>query len=48
MIETFAHGVSCGGVTLCQVFPPSRVTWISPSSVPAQMVPISTYDGAIV
>ena len=25
--------------------PPSRVTWTSPSSVPAQIVPISTGDG---
>ena len=37
MIETFAHGTSCGGVTSVQFVPPLRVTWISPSSVPAQI-----------
>ena len=26
-----------GGVTLAHVLPPSRVTWIRPSSEPAQM-----------
>jgi hypothetical protein len=46
--DTLAHGVSCGGVTLRQVTPPLRVTWMSPSSVPAQMIFSLMYDGAIV
>ncbi len=48
MIETFDQGVSAGGVTSFHVLPPSRVTWIRPSSVPTQIVRSSRYDGAIV
>ena len=44
--ETLLHGVSSGGVTFFQVLPPSRVTWIRPSSVPAQIVLTSLCDGA--
>ena len=43
---TFAQGTSCFGVTSCQVFPPSRVRWISPSSVPAQRTAASLGEGA--
>ena len=48
MIDTFAHGFSAGGVTFFHVFPPSVVTWIRPSSVPTQMRPASSGDGAMV
>ena len=38
MSETFAHGVELPAASRSSsVLPPSRVTWISPSSVPAQM-----------
>ena len=47
-IETLAHGTSADGVTSFHVVPPSRVTWISPSSVPAQMTLPSTAEGATV
>src|SRR5580700_10816802 len=45
-METLLQEVSCGGVTFSQFFPPSRVIWIRPSSVPAQRVPASLNDGA--
>ena len=48
MMDTLAHGPISGGVTFFQVLPLSRVTWISPSSVPAQIVFESTGLGAIV
>src|SRR5690348_7822459 len=35
--NTRHHGFNCGGVTLSQCEPPSRVTQIRPSSVPAQI-----------
>ena len=35
------------GVTFVHVFPPSRVSWTSPSSVPTQMVCASNGDSAI-
>src|SRR6478609_5836497 len=38
MLKMRVHGFMAGGVTLFQVAPPSRVTWIWPSSVPAQIV----------
>ena len=34
------------GVTFAQFFPPSRVSWTRPSSVPAQIVPASCGDSA--
>src|SRR5437773_9114575 len=37
-----------GGVTLVHVLPPSRVTWIKPVLVPAQITPAATVDGASV
>ena len=49
MIETLLHGRPApGGVTSVQLRPPSRVTWISPSSVPTQILFASRSDGAIV
>ena len=44
--ETLLHGVSAGGVTFFHVLPPSRVTWIRPSSVPAQSTFTSRFEGA--
>src|ERR1035437_5238230 len=35
------------GVTFAQVVPPSSVTWINPSSDPAQMTLVVRFDGAI-
>src|SRR6185503_12772373 len=50
MIEILLHGrdLSAGGVTSFHVLPPSNVTWIRPSSLPAQMTFSFTYDGASV
>ena len=36
-----------GGVTLFQVLPSSRVTWIKPSSVPTQTVATRSGEGPI-
>ncbi len=46
---TVAHSGSpaMAPVTLVQVFPPSRVTWTRPSSLPAQMTPFCFGDSAI-
>ena len=35
MLKIRVHGLIDGGVTLVHASPPSRVTWIWPSSVPA-------------
>ncbi len=48
MMETLLHEVSAGGVISFQLFPPSRVTWMRPSSVPTQMVFASLCEGATV
>jgi hypothetical protein len=40
------QGASPFGVTFCQVAPPSRVMWTSPSSEPAQSVLASWRDSA--
>ena len=48
IIDTFAHGPNEGGVTLVHAAPPFDVTWINPSSVPAQMREPSIGDGASV
>src|SRR5204862_3426444 len=48
IIEMRAHSGSPGGVTFFQVFPPSRVTCISPSSEPAQITPAVRGDSAMV
>src|ERR1700674_2946210 len=45
-MQTLSHGFNFGGVTFCQLFPPSRVMWIKPSSVPAQIVSTSLNEGA--
>src|SRR5262245_6969756 len=45
MTLTPAGGIF-GGVTLLHVFPPSRVTWMNPVLVPAQITPGMTGDGA--
>src|SRR5207245_9151550 len=45
---TLLHSETLGGVTFCQVLPASFVTWMFPSSVPAQITPSRTCDGAIV
>src|SRR5690349_7894426 len=38
MLKMRVHALIEGGVTLVHVAPPSRVTWMVPSSVPAQMI----------
>ena len=48
MSDTFAQGPSAAGVTLLHSLPPFRVTWINPSSVPAQMTAASIGEGATV
>src|SRR5688500_191391 len=50
MMEILLHGrcFSTGGVTSFHVRPPLNVTWIRPSSLPAQMMFSLMYDGAIV
>ncbi len=40
--------MSFGGVTLVQVFPPSRVRWINPSSDPTQIKPFVIGDSLMV
>src|ERR1051326_940488 len=49
MLLTVPHSGRLGMflVTLVQFLPPSRVTWTSPSLVPAQMVPASFGDSAM-
>ena len=44
---TQAHSGNCRGVTFCQLFPPSRVRWTSPSSLPAQMRSFCAGDSAM-
>src|SRR5881409_2044234 len=46
--ETLLHGVSAGGVTLVQVFPPSRVRLMTPSSEPVQIMFRFLNEGATV
>ena len=48
MIEMRGHSPIPLGVTFAQLFPASRVTWINPSSDPAQITPACTGDSAIV
>src|SRR5262249_33293906 len=36
MLKMRVHGLICGGVTFVHFAPPSIVTWMLPSSVPAQ------------
>ena len=44
--DTFCQADNCGGVMLFQCAPPSVVSQIRPSSVPAQMRLMSSGDGA--
>src|SRR6266702_187480 len=44
---TLLHSETLGGVTFCHVLPASFVTCMFPSSVPAQIRPSRTCDGAI-
>src|SRR5215210_2106380 len=50
MMEILLHGrcLSAGGVTSVHVRPPLNVTWINPSSLPAQSTLSFTYEGASV
>src|SRR5262245_55189069 len=45
MLKMRVHGLIAGGVTFVHFAPPSIVTWILPSSVPAQMTFTSFGDG---
>ena len=47
-VNTFMKSVTCGGVTLVHVAPPSAVVAMTPSSVPIQMRLMSWYEGPIV
>src|SRR5665213_374798 len=44
MLKMRVHGLICDGVTLFHFAPPSIVTWMLPSSVPAQITLISRGD----
>src|SRR5262245_45804787 len=46
MLKIRVHGLICGGVTSVHLTPPSIVTWMLPSSVPAQSTFTSRGDGA--
>src|SRR5215510_10202282 len=46
MLKIRVHGLICGGVTFVQFTPPSIVTWILPSSLPAHSTFTSRGDGA--
>src|ERR1700685_84482 len=48
MREILLQSLSPCGVTFFQFFPPSRVTWIRPVSLPAQMRFLLSDDGAMV
>src|ERR1044071_8819219 len=45
MLKMRVHGLICGGVTFVHFAPPSVVTWMLPSSVPAQRTFTSRGDG---
>src|SRR5947207_15502574 len=45
MLKMRVHALICGGVTLVHFAPPSSVTWMLPSSVPAQRTLTSFGDG---
>src|SRR5690242_5288606 len=42
MLKMRVHGLIADGVTFVQFDPPSIVTWMLPSSVPAQRMPTSS------
>src|SRR3954452_23336615 len=45
MLKNRVHGLIAGGVTSVHFMPPSIVTWITPSSVPAHSTLMSRGDG---
>src|SRR5690242_1747571 len=45
MLKMRVHGLIAAGVTFFHVEPPSVVTWMTPSSLPVQMVLMSRGDG---
>ena len=45
MLKMRVHGLICGGVTFVHFAPPSVVTWMLPSSVPAHRTLTSLGDG---
>src|SRR5512143_2517653 len=45
MLKMRVQGLIAGGVTLVQRTPPSMVTWMLPSSVPAQITVTSRGEG---
>src|SRR5512146_2871190 len=45
MLKIRVHALIAGGVTLLQWSPPSIVTWMLPSSVPAQITARSRGEG---
>src|SRR6266436_7781084 len=45
MLKMRVHGLICGGVTFVHFAPPSVVTWMLPSSVPAQRTLMLFGDG---
>ena len=45
MLKMRVQGLIWGGVTLVQLAPPSIVTWMLPSSVPAQITSTSRGEG---
>ena len=46
MLKMRVQGLICGGVTLVHFAPPSVVTWIRPSPVPAHSTLTSSGEGA--
>jgi hypothetical protein len=48
MSETRVKSPMSGGVTFCQLRPPSRVRCTSPSSEPVQITPLARGDSATV
>lgn len=48
MSDTLLQAVRPGGVTSTHVFPPSKVRWMRPSSVPAQITFTSFFPAATV
>src|SRR5580692_7374180 len=46
ILKMRVHGLICGGVTLAHLAPPSIVSWIRPSPVPAHKTLTSSGEGA--
>ena len=47
MLFTLLQSPRPGGVTSCQLAPPSRVSWTRPLSVPTQTWPSAAGEGAM-